>query len=626
MIKQNGFNLFTIIFIALIGSINAFHSQALAQSGELNFIYKYTLQDNDYSYYPSVLKKTFTDLFNLDMVVQDDIPRMLTFLATAESEHFSTRFESHEEVEVSALSESLEMIFLSEEANIRKAFSKLKPIDKSLVSEMTNDLTLFFKDYVIYILKLAFEFEELGEPEKPFKNHPSHEYTRLESNSSDFNNRLSLISSNEINETSQSSSDAFMKQTKFPEKAVLDAISKFIKSSELVRTVVNQEEFTKYVNEIITNQIDNKLHGYVQYLNFRKEGANGLFNAANVILTSIRNNETTLDSSSLEKFFDLLSATVYLNEKYNMENIHMHVEVFMKSFFEMNNIESTFQFNLITNLFAIFSVNPTDVSYRVGTGLLVLYLFPEHVNNSFHRESLLIDIYGKRKMTLDFNLKKYYNFKNAELFFIADLLRTTNQGDFRLDDKDFIALMKGFPILGKHSFKKYDLFDSMDHLFNTSESNLNENIEIYTALYNSIIIWITEWKLNEPVIDDQIINSYESFLTLTKSKETEIEEFPFNIKEYYLVFKLLNFALNQEYFKRHNDMFLRFDAEFEPQTIAFMDNIPGLKTLLIKWKNSKGSKELTDIFNYEKLSGNTIDISFMLDETKDKNRETLLFI
>ena len=131
MIKQNGFNLFTIIFIALIGSINAFHSQALAQSGELNFIYKYTLQDNDYSYYPSVLKKTFTDLFNLDMVVQDDIPRMLTFLATAESEHFSTRFESHEEVEVKALSESLEMIFYLKKLISEKLLVNLNQLIKA---------------------------------------------------------------------------------------------------------------------------------------------------------------------------------------------------------------------------------------------------------------------------------------------------------------------------------------------------------------------------------------------------------------------------------------------------------------------------------------------------------------
>lgn len=625
MIKQNGFNLFTIIFIALIGSINAFQSQTLAQSGELNFIYKYTLLDNDYSYYPSVLKKTFTDLFNLDMVVQDDTPRMLTFLATAESEHFSTRFESHEEVEVNALSESLEVIFLSEEANIRKAFSKLKPIDKSLVSEMTNDLALFFKDYVVYMLKVAFGLEGADEDEQSYNQDESYEYTNLKSNSQSTEQKLSFVSS-ELDKQIRPTSDEFMSQTKFPEEAVSDAISKFIESSDLVKTVVNQEEFIKYVNEIITNHIDNKLHGYVQYLNFRQEGATGLFNTANVILTSIRNKETALNDSSLEKFFDLLSATVYLNDKYNIENIHMHVELFMQNFFEMKDIEPTFKFNLITKLFEIFSFNPTDVSYRVGTGLLVLYLFPEHVNNSFHRENLLINIYGKRKMTLDFNFKKYYNFKNAELFFIADLLRTTNQGDFRLNDNDFMALMKGFPILGRHNFNKYELFDSMDHLFNTSESNLNENIEIYTALYNSILIWITEWKLNESVVNDQIINSYESFLTLTKSKETEVEEFPFNIKEYYLVFKLLNFTLNQEYFKRHNNMFLRFDAEFEPQTIAFMDNIPGLKTLLVKWKNKKGSKELTDIFNYEKLSGGTIDISFMLDETKDKNRETLLFI
>ena len=123
MFKHKNTTLFLFIIATLSSTIQSFHLKDVNNNTQNNFIFKYLLSGNKYDAYPGVLKKTFKTLFNMDMIVQDDIPKMLEFLATADRDSFNTRFAQDEQLQNETLVNDLLLILLGEDEQLKKVFS-----------------------------------------------------------------------------------------------------------------------------------------------------------------------------------------------------------------------------------------------------------------------------------------------------------------------------------------------------------------------------------------------------------------------------------------------------------------------------------------------------------------------
>lgn len=549
------------LFISVTFQFQAVDNMALQHE---NFILKYYLSDKDYNDYPNVLSKTFKLLFNMDLPTNENVPKLLEFIMLANETAFSSRFATEEQVSPQALFDSLKLIVLDNSDSLQQVYSTVRPKNLDMTS-FKDQIAEFLKEFVIYHIQVAI-----------------------------------------IN---QSSSD-YIKSIIFSDQIIQGLTQTMKNLNKVTQNTFDENAFKNDLNELVNDNIYTKLNSYAQFFEFRESGIEGIYDFAMRIMTGLKQGTIIWNDSSIDKFIDLMLSTMHLNIKVHNLDSHVFIANFAIKGVIPNRImlgEANFV-NLMTNIMNLFTIEINNYVYQQGRLVLLTFLFPnENYYSPRHRTFLLKSIYKRKGIKIDYNQNNYPFISHLNMLYIVDLLRCTNDNDLILSNSDFSAVMKAFTSFLNFDVSKANLMDNADKFFNVSNQAITNNIEIYHALYNSIVSFAFEWKNNHKTDNNSFIIAYETFIANAYGGEFDISEFDFHIQTYYIVFKMVNLTYNRDFFKQYNNQFHSFDKNIDQNLINFMNGLPEATNLMNEWKNRSGSKDKNKFFNYGMLSGVLIE-------------------
>ena len=580
--------------------------EGLAQNE--NFVLRYMLLDKPYEVYPTVLKNTFSQLFNMNMPMQDDIPRMFDFLMFCNEFSMQSRFKNENDIETENIKQMILLQLLSEQDNLKKAFSKVKKGDTVDLNELSDELKNIMKEFVIYHVQYVLK------------------QMRGEDGVEDYNRES-------FSNASFSVWPSYIRDLEFPTDIVDDVTQELVTSLGAYSRILDQESFKNWFNGLVHETVTSKLNGYAQFFEFRENGAESLLNFSLKVMQNIRSNAIVLTENSVSKFVDLMIATIYIAQKENLDDTHQFVANFIVQAVFPNRLligEQRFH-TLVSKLFKLFSVNVTKEIYQAGRQLIIAYLFPEEsYTQSKHRRYLLEKIYNLKKFTKfnQMNGHSYQKFKEANTLYVVDLLWTTTKTDFQLADDDFQHIMSNFDQIYRFDSQKARILDYCDKFFNVSNEMIDKYFEIYHSFYNVCLISVVEWNAVLHVTEEMFTDNLEKFLVLIKSQNIDIDDFHFNVSNFYLPFKFMSLANNIEFFKKHDNTFLRNDAtKLDQPTTEFLTSQHEVMSLLAAWKDNKGDGNNTKLFEFSMLNGAVIRKEDVVSQMQKKNADNFqLFI
>lgn len=602
MIKYHYLAIALIVVVLLNDGVYGFSVKEQADLANENFVLRYFLSQRPYDQYAGALKKTFTELFNMNLAVQEDTPRMLENIIIAPQTALKTRFDTKESVSNDKLIEMLSLLILDETDQIKKAFSKkLGEVKKEELGVLTKALEKFFTDYVVYHIKqeMAKELEQSLE-----------DITRIQLNPDLLPSRCIM-------------------KVQFPEEVIEAVLEKTKSIQSQFDKLYNIDWIREYLGEVINRQITSRLVYYAQFFEFRTGGAKLIGDFAGRVMSMIKEETAEWDDSSVLKFTDLLKTTIHLNKSSFEEDTHQQLANFMVQSVFTSGLALTDEQSLALNdsLFKLFSTDITNESYKAGRQVLISYLFPE---DSFKfdrkRRYLLERIYERNGLTLDKSENRYSHINKLNQLYIIDLLWVTSDPSFQISNADFQTIMENFPLLSTFDIIKSRILNYSDKLFDVGENEIDNYIEIYHSLYNLVLAAVTEWENDVEFTEEAFLDTFEAFLAFAKCRNFEIEDFNFHINSYYIIFKLINLSKNKRFFIKNDNIFLRFDAVADPIIGGFINSIVDIIEFLTKWKDEQKEAYKNRLFDVNMLNEMTIPKEFTAKYFEFDGSDSYLFI
>lgn len=217
-------------------------------------------------------------------------------------------------------------------------------------------------------------------------------------------------------------------------------------------------------------------------------------------------------------------------------------------------------------------------------------------------------VYEDKIRATKYNAVYLYFDKLENLVYNADLTWTVSDKCL-LKETDFNILMT--------NVDKYYGFDTTylsfinygDNYFVDNRHVLYTYKEVYSALYNLMLfesVKIKDRQLNM----NYFIESTENFMTLIAMKKKKFNRFDINIDDFYPLFKLISLYSNLDYFKNHDNMFLRFESPDSVVIQDFVFTLGNLRAYLDVWKVSKDYRNTSSLFRLDILSDVTITKEF----------------
>lgn len=384
-----------------------------------------------------------------------------------------------------------------------------------------------------------------------------------------------------------------------------------------------------------------------QFINFRRNYRSQLLEVLRIIFDGIQQGVYLIDEETVEIVSDILHSVNDINDSLAIDDPQGLIHQFAMQILLPHRFlipEPWFK-RFLDIVFECLLQHKNDSKMASLRDILIGYILAptyEHLDTVSRKNALEVK-YKTDKVITNYDPEVYEYSKEIVQIYMFDLVYISELADMRLMPNDLDTIIRKREILEKFPLISLLIMNRVDRFFNIKTSN-KLMLPLLKSLYNFFLAMsaklphlldFNQSKASEQAeyhdIDDKTLAHFmDSYLDEVFKANLKIPNFDFDIENNYIVFKLLNYYNNMDYFKDHDINFLNavpkksLDRSLIREIFPKFDDLIGLvmASNMKKTTNMKNEKyfsgktirkEITETFHLSALKGvQTISTSMIL--------------